>query len=317
MVKQSFYDVLGIDKKASDTEIKKAYRTMSLKYHPDRNSDEGAKNKFQEINEAYETLSDNAKRQVYDMGGQEQGNGMPFNMSGNQGFPPDINGIFNMMFNGGLGNMQGMHSMGGPGGPNIRIFHGGVPHEMNRGRPQPPPVKKPEPIVKTIEITLEQSYSGCVVPVEIERWTLNNNAKEIEIETLYVNVPEGIDNNEILLLSGKGNATPEHKGDIKVCIHVRNDTIFKRIGLDLIYKTTITLKEALCGFQIDFAHLNGKNLRLNNLDNPTVIKPGHKNVFKTMGMAREGKKGSLILELDVAFPENLTDEQRNAMQDIL
>lgn len=305
MSKPSHYDVLGIDKKASDTEIKKAYRTMSLKYHPDRNPNDDAKARFQEINEAYETLSDNGKRQMYDMGGQP-GGGMQFhNMSG-QGDFPDINGIFNMMFNGGMGGM---------GNPNIRVFHGGIPVNINGGHHRQ--IRKPDPIVKNIQITLEQSYTGCVVPIEIERWSLINGTKEIEVETLYVTIPQGIDNNEIIQLSERGHITPEIKGDIRISIRVQNDTIFIRSGLDLIYKKTITLKEALSGFSVDFMHLNGKNLRLNNIDNPTVIKPGHKNLFKTMGMKREQNIGSLILELDVCFPEKLTEEQMASIKTIL
>jgi len=305
MSKPSYYDILGIDKKSSDTEIKKAYRSMSLKYHPDRNPNEDANARFQEINEAYETLSDSAKRQTYDMGGQP--GGVQFhNMSG-QGEFPDINGIFNMMFNGGMGNMGG--------NPNIRVFHGGIPVNIN-GR-QHRQIRKPEPIVKNIQITLEQSYMGCVVPIEIERWTLSNGTKVNEVETLYVTIPQGIDNNEIIQIVDKGHITPEIKGDIKIGVRVQNDTIFIRTGLDLIYKKTISLKEALCGFSVDFVHINGKKLRLNNMDNPTIIKPGHKNIFKDMGMKREQRTGSLILDLDVSFPDQLTEEQLTSIKTIL
>jgi DnaJ-class molecular chaperone len=308
MSAKTHYDTLGVDKNASPSDIKKAYRALSLKYHPDRNPDENAKTRFQEINAAYEVLGDDAKRQAYDMGPNE---GVQFhNMSGfhNMGGPgdfPDINGLFHMMFNGGMGGM---------GGPNIRIFRGGVP--MHQGDPNI--MRPPEPIVKQIELTIEQSYSGCVMPVEIERWTLNNGIKTIEVETLYVNIPQGIDNNEIILITEKGHIVNQvMRGDIKLVARVTNNSIFKRNGLDLIYKQSIQLKEALCGFSIEFVHLSGKRLRLNNTDNPSVIRPGHRNVFRSMGMTREQTVGNLILELDVIFPDSLTAEQIASLSTIL
>ena len=304
MSKLTFYDILGVDKTASDTEIKKAYRSLSLKYHPDRNSDDDAKSKFQEINEAYETLSDSAKRQAYDVGPVEHP--MPFhNMPGQGGFP-DINNIFNMMFNGGMGGMNGQ---------NIRVFHCGIPINIQRGGPFMHP---PEPIVKNIEITIEQSYTGCVIPIDIERWVLNNNVRTIENETLYINIPQGIDNNEMILIKEKGNVVNQQlRGDIKLAVTVTNNSIFKRSGLDLIYNKSITLKEALCGFSIEFVHLNGKRLRLNNMDKPTIIKPGHRNVFRSMGITREQSVGNLVLELDVTFPETLTPEQIVGLSELL
>jgi DnaJ-class molecular chaperone len=304
MSKQTFYETLGVEKTSSDIEIKKAYRTLSLKYHPDRNSDPQAKSRFQEINEAYETLSDNAKRQQYDMGSNNIE--MPFhNMSGDPNFA-DINNIFNMMFNGGLGGM---------GGPNVRVFHGGLPVNINGGFNQ---VRAPEPIIKNIQMTIEQSFTGCTMPIEVERWVLNNNVKTMENETLYINIPQGIDNNEAILIKEKGNVVNQTiRGDIKIGIQIVNNSIFKRNGLDLIYKQEISLKEALCGFSIEFVHLSGKKLRLNNQDNPSVIKPGHRNIFKSMGMTRDQNVGSLILELDIRFPDSLTSEQISTLSNIL
>ena len=307
MSKPTFYEILGVEKTSSDIDIKKAYRTLSLKYHPDRNSDPDAKSRFQEINEAYETLSDAAKREQYDMGSNNLE--IPFhNMAGNPNFP-DINHIFNMMFNGGMGGMGGM------GGPNIRVFHGGVPININGGFNQ---VRVPEPIIKNIQITIEESFTGCTMPIEIERWVLNNNIKTMENETLYINIPQGIDNNEAILVKEKGNVVNQTiRGDIKIGIQIVNNSKFKRHGLDLIYKHEISLKEALCGFSIEFVHLSGKKLRLNNQDNPSIIKPGYRNLFKSMGMTREQNVGSLILELDIRFPDSLTSEQMLNLSNIL
>ncbi len=140
----------------------------------------------------------------------------------------------------------------------------------------------------------------------------------MENETLYINIPQGIDNNEMILIKEKGNVVNQQlRGDIKLVVTVTNNSIFKRSGLDLIYNKSITLKEALCGFSIEFVHLNGKRLRLNNSDKPTIIKPGHRNVFKSMGMTREQSIGNMILEMDVTFPESLTPEQIVGLSNLL
>jgi DnaJ-class molecular chaperone len=122
MEKNSFYDILGVPKNASETEIKKAYRTLSLKYHPDRNKTPEANELSAKINEAYETLSDPNKRKQYDLGG----NGFPFpmNMGGDgQNDMGDLGNIFNMMFGGAFPG-GAFHQGGMPGGPNIHVFHG-------------------------------------------------------------------------------------------------------------------------------------------------------------------------------------------------
>jgi len=111
----SFYEILGVNNDASDIEIKKAYRTLSLKYHPDRNPSEEATKKFQEINEAYETLGDTELRKKYD---RKDAMGENLNFTNADQFN-DINNIFNMMFNG-MGGLNGAHGM-----QRANIFHNG------------------------------------------------------------------------------------------------------------------------------------------------------------------------------------------------
>jgi len=325
----NFYETLGVSNDASDAEIKKAYRTLSLQYHPDRNPSEEAKSKIQTINEAYEHLSDSEKRNQYNMElqfGQGHGHpqmnghpgfgGMPFtHMNSMNGFG-DINNIFQMMFgqNGGQPGMPhnihaqmfGQHMGGGPG---IHIFHNGVPVNV---------IQKPEPITINIQITLEQSYQGSNLPIEIERWVLKNNVRNMENETLYINIPQGIDDNESLTIQDKGHVVNDSvHGDIKISIQVINNTEFKRQGLDIFYSKKVSLKEALCGFSFEIQHLNGKRICLNNNSNPTVIKPNFKKVVPSMGMMRDNSTGNMIIEFDVEFPDILTTEQIAAISNIL
>lgn len=316
------YETLGVKNDATEAEIKKAYRALSLKYHPDRNPSAEAKSKIQAINEAYEHLSDQAKRNQYDMelqfaqGGMPGGmpgfgmGGMPFtHMSSTDEFG-DINHIFNMMFGGAMPPGMNIHgTMRTGNGPEIRIFHGGNVHQMFHQRP--------EPISKTIQITLEQSYSGCTLPVDIERWVLSNNVRTMENETVYINIPQGIDNNEVVVLNDKGNRMNDTNGEVRICIQVINNTEFQRSGLDIIYKKRISLMEALCGFTFELNHLNGKRMCLNNTSNPSIIKPGFKKIIPSLGLVRENATGNMIIEFDVDFPDVLTEEQMASLRTIL
>jgi DnaJ family protein B protein 4 len=313
---KSYYEILDIPKTATDTEIKKAYRSLSLKFHPDRNPSEDATKLFQSINEAYETLIDPVKRKQYDMGGT----GFPFSMEhGDMGEDmSDLNNIFNMMF----GNM-GPQSFAGP---NIRVFHGpgGGLHHMNGHMGMPPfgnvftNMQKPVPIIKNIRITIEQAYSGCSLPIEVERWVMQNDVKHFELETIYIPIHKGIDDNEFIILREKGNIINEHlKGDIKITIQIENTSGFKRHGLDLMYTKTLSLKEALCGFTMEIIHLSGKKLNLSNITNRSIISPNSKKVLNEFGMIRENLCGNLIIEFIIQFPEKISDEQYAALSEIL
>tara|TARA_B110000285_G_scaffold166260_1_gene185764 strand:- start:77 stop:997 length:921 start_codon:yes stop_codon:yes gene_type:complete len=301
----SHYEILGISKDASEIEIKKAYRSASLKYHPDRNSSKEAVTKIQEINEAYEILSDKDKKKEYD----NQLNGVrtnPFqqmNTNFNHGFG-DIDNIFNMMFNG-----RPVH----PGMPNVQVFRDGnsTKHVFTSNSSMGPP----HMITKNVEITFEQSYSGCSIPIEIERWVQQDNNKIPEVERLMIQIPEGVNNNETILLKEIGNRNQYGKGDVKIVIRINNTTNFKRQNLDLFCDKELSLKEALCGFSFEFIHLNGKKLSINNNNPVTIIKDGQLQVFHELGMKQHGRIGNLIFTFRVKFPNELTDAQRVHLSD--
>lgn len=318
--KPNFYEILGVEQNSGEHIIKKAYRALSLKYHPDRNPSADAMEKIQQINEAYETLGDAAKRRQYDAFLQ---NPNMVNMGG--GGDVDVNDFFNMMFGGGF---PGGPPGGFPGGPGVHVFHGNpFEHMFSGGTPFPDGnnpffnsgrMNKPVPIMKTVTLTMEQCYNGASIPVEIERWFTVNNSKTIEKETIYINVHQGIDENEMLIMTDQGNVISDFcRGDIKISFKINNTTPFIRQGLDLIYKKTITLKEALCGFAFDIMHLNGKPLQINNITNPSVIKPNTKRVIPSLGMIRDSNTGNLIIEFNVEFPESITNEAKTILESIL
>jgi len=310
MSQKTHYNVLGISETATETEIKKAFRSLSLIYHPDRNSSEEAISKMQDITGAYEVLKEPASRKEYDMqlkfGGQVNMD-MP-NMD-------DLNDLFGMMFNGMPGMAQQMQGMGGP---NIRVFHqNGFGPQQFQMRSSFNQVRNPEIIKKQIIITLEQAYTGCIVELNINRIIENEDNVSREEENIYVNIPSGVLHNETISISGKGNELNKRKGDININVSIENNSTFIRQELDIIMKQKISLKEALCGFTFDFTYLNGKKMSLTNTGNLTIIKPGYQKVIPNMGITRENNTGRFIVHFDIEFPSELSEEVREQLNAIL
>jgi DnaJ family protein A protein 2 len=164
---------------------------------------------------------------------------------------------------------------------------------------------------------MEQVMNGANIPVEIERWILENGNKVFERETIYVSIPKGIDDNEIIMLRDKGNVINEqNKGDIKLFIKVENTTDFKRNGLDLILEKKVSLKEALCGFMFELKHINGKSYTINN--NPgSIVTPAYFKNIPNMGLTRDGHCGNLVITFDVVFPETLDLDKIAKLKEIL
>jgi len=269
---ENFYNILGVDEKATKEEIKKAYRGLQMKWHPDKNQgSEESKIMSEKINGAYEVLGDEEKRTEYD-----NSRNNPFarmNSQGGGGMEVPMDDIFNMFFGGipGMGGMGGfpmggMAGMGGfpgmPPGAKIHVFNGG-PMGFQQA------ISKPTPIMKTIEINMSQVLSGASIPLEIERWIIENGIKVHEKETIYVSVPQGVDDNELLILRDKGT---------------------------------------LCGFTFEINYINGKSYTLNN-NKGNIIPPEYKKVYPGMGLTRGEHKGNMIIHFHVDFPEKLNEEQ--------
>ena len=310
----NFYKVLGVDEKASKEEIKKSYRTLQMKYHPDRNNNsQDANIMTQKLNEAYETLGDDEKREEYDMTRNN-----PF-LKGGSNMEMPMDDIINMMFGGmGMGGfpgmqmggfpgmqmrggMPGMHSMGGlPPGTKIHFFQGGNPMNFQQ-------MQKPTAILKNINIKISQVLTGANIPLEIERWIMEQGMKVFETETIYVTIPKGIDDGELILLKDKGNVLNETcKGDIKIFVKIENDSMFKRAGLDLVLEKSINLKDALCGFSFEITYINGKSYTLNN-NAGNIIPHGFRKIIPNMGLERDQHKGNMVIVFNVQFPEKLSE----------
>jgi DnaJ-class molecular chaperone len=292
---ETYYKILGVEPNATQDEIKKAFRKMSLLHHPDKNKNSlQSVSKFHQINEAYETLSDVEKRRNYDNPNHNPNPLFNMNMNMNMNEFTNIDEIFGNLFSQGF---MGMNMNMNTGSPFIKVFHNGRPVNM-----------KPTPIIKNITIPIEKILTGTTIPLDIERWIIENENKIFEKETLYINIPKGIDEGEILIIQDKGNILNEQcKGDVKIFIKIHNPTDFKRSGLDLVLEKTISIKEALCGFTFELKYITGKIYTITN-NSGNIINNGYQKMIPNMGFTREGHTGNLIIMFQVKFPEKLDEK---------
>ena len=282
----SLYSDLGVDTNATSTEIKKAFRKLSMTHHPDRES--GNEEIYKKINHAYQVLSNPAKRKEYDM--QDK-------MNHSFGHPD----IMNMM--------RGM-SFPFFDESDIHIFHNGVPVFMNNVKP----------LEYKIQITLLEAYEGIQKNIRIKRDVRSQGVmgmnRKTETENVYIPIHEGIDSNEVILLKEYGHVYNDRKGDLKIRIQVLEHEHFIRNGMHLLYKKKITFKESLCGFKFQLEHINGKHFVIQNNDGK-VIYNGFQKTIKGLGMKRDGNVGNLIIEFTVDYPDILPEKTIEYLRKVL
>ena len=337
---KDYYKILNVDEKATEDEIKKSYRRMSMLHHPDKNGNtDESKQTFQELNNAYATLSDANKRRNYDMmrkfgtGGSSGGmnsfhpNPNMFHFGrggGGGGFPPGIpEELLHMLF----GSVAGGGGGDGNQGPKVvfQAFHNGRPMSgSHQPQPQQQPQQNPhvrvyqipEAIIKTVSLTLEQCYNGCTIPLEIDRHVPDNDIVKIERETIHAQIPKGVQSGDTILLNDCGHMNEVGmKGDIRIIVNILQHAVFKVENLDLSLEKTISLKSALCGFDFEINHINGKVFKLANKPG-NIIKPGSVKTIPGLGLEKNGEVGSLKIKFNVEFPDTITMENINALQNV-
>ena len=309
-----FYEVLGIDPNATSDDIKRAYRKLSFEKHPDKNPN--SLNEYQSINEAYETLRDPDKRSLYDS------QNCFFSSCEPNNFDEQLNNIFSELLSGAInkGVKKGK-------GPAINDFASifGMPSEEEYS-PLDPSIfirnssnnvgfSKPEDIIIDQVITYEQAYTGCYIPIMIEREVVHSNRKTYEKETMYVDIKKGIDGNEIITVKDKGNVKGSSHSDVKVKILLEKTSMFSREGIDLILYKTISFKESLCGFKFDIHHLNGNAISFSS-SRGNVIQNGDTKKIKNLGFSRDDIQGNLILTFYVSHPDTLSEEQLKLIEEV-
>jgi curved DNA-binding protein len=303
MSNKDYYKILGTSKSATDAEIKKAYRTLAMKYHPDRNKgDAAAESRFKEISEAYAVLSDSEKRKQYDNFGSE---GFQNRYSQEEIFRDfdfgDIFREFGFKSGGRGGNIFG-NMFGGMGGGNFK--GGGSPFNSqfgaNSGRPSP---IKGKDLVYELSVTLEETLENTEKIIAFH--TDNSNQERISVR-----IPAGISTGKKLRLAGKGhpglNGGP--RGDLYVLVRVLEHSLFKRESDDLIITKNIKLSEALLGTEIEIPTIDKKTLKLRI---PSGTQNNAKLRIKGYGIPHmnRGERGDAYVHINVTIPEKLTKKQ--------
>ena len=350
MAKRDYYEVLGVERGASEAELKKAYRRLAMKYHPDRNpDDEGAIEKFKEANEAYEILTDAQKRAAYDQYGHA---GVDPSMGGGAGAGGFAGGNFSDIFGDVFGDIFG----GGGGG--------------GRGRSS---VQRGSDLRYTLELDLEEAVRGTTVtirvPTLVECGTCDGSGAKKgtspvtcttcgghgqvrmqqgffsvqqtcprchgtgkmitdpcrdcggqgrveEQKTLSVKVPAGVGTGDRIRLAGEGEAGVNGgpSGDLYVVVSVREHKIFQRDGKNLYCEVPISFADASLGGELEVPTLDGR-VKLKIPDGTQTGK-----LFRLRGKGvtpvRGGSPGDLLCRVAVETPVNLTKRQRELIQEL-
>ncbi len=309
MPAKDYYDTLGVSKSASAGEIKKAYRKLALKYHPDHNKDDkSAETRFKEISEAYAVLSDSEKRKQYDTFGAEGFQNRFSQEDIFRGF--DFGTIFKEFgFGGGRSENVFSHIFGGgPSGTGRTHFRaaGGSPFQGFQGHPMG---MKGQDLVYELSVTLEDVAHGAQ---KLIVYDLGDGEQRISMK-----VPKGIRSGKKLRLTGKGKSGIQGgpPGDLFVQVNILGHDVFKRKDDDLYLKREIRFSEAVLGTEIEVPSIDRKLLKLKI---PAGTQNGAKFRMKGYGLPSMGKDdhGDQFVEIRVTVPKKLNKEQKDLVKQI-
>ena len=304
-----YYETLGVKKDSSTQDIKKAYRKLAMKYHPDRNKgDKEAEEKFKKISEAYAVLSDPEKRKQYDTFG-ESGFQQRYSQEDIfRGF--DLGDILKEFGLGGMGG--GFRASGGQGSPfETFFFQGGGPtggRTSFHSAGQQQPVKGGD-LTYEITVSLNEILSGAEKTISLRR--------EGKTENVSVKIPKGIKEGQKLRLAGKGSPSPYGgpSGDLFLIIREQPHPVFIRDANNLIMEQHIPFSRACLGTEVTVRSLEGKEL---NVKVPAGIQPQAKLRLKGHGLpaGKTGSRGDIYVKIMVDVPKKISKEQEKLVREL-
>jgi DnaJ-class molecular chaperone len=316
---KDYYAILGVDKKASEKDIKAAYRKLARKHHPDVNrNNPDAEEKFKEVTEAYEVLSDAEKRQKYDTYGDQwkafsQGGGNAY-PGGAQGFPrggfrveyggegdSDLNDLFASLFGGDFG-LGGGSRMG-------ERFGGGVRTAPRKGRD----------VESQITVSLDEAYTGSTRALSLSiptgRYDLDRGTDEATTRRVEVKIPAGVADGQRIRLAGQGGPGPAGSGDLYLIVQVAPHPAFERKGDDLYEDVAIPYTTAALGGEIKVPTMKGTRLTMRV---PAGTQSGQTFRLGGQGMPRlkGGGHGDLYARAKLTVPKELTARERELLTEL-
>lgn len=345
---RDFYEILNVDRNATDDELKASYRKLAKKYHPDLNpGDADAEHKFKEVQAAYEVLSDSEKRKIYDLYGEE---GLKGGMGGGQnfgGFGDIFNDIFDIFGGGGFSQRRGKNPNAPKRGADLRydlkidfkeayfgtekeisISHYVECDHCHGEKCEPGTEKKTCPTCHgTGEVThqvnsafgqyIQVSPCGTCMGtgeiIEKKCTKCNGQGKVKEKKKIKLNVPKGVNTGNILTMAQMGDAGDNKgpAGDLYVYIRVKEDEIFKREGPDLFIDMPVTYTDAVLGGEIKVPTMEG----VESFDLPKKTEGGKMFKLKGKGMpiVNSDKKGDLYFKTEIIIPDKVTAEEKDLL----
>lgn len=313
MAKRDYYEVLGVSRSASADEIRRAHRKLVRQYHPDVNKNsKSAEEKFKEVQEAYDVLSDDQKRKDYDQFGHAGPNGAdPFagfrGGSGGRGtwnsggatvqdFDPrdfsnssDFSDIFDQFFGRGAADGSRTQARGG----------------RSRAHAEPTPVARGADIEHSVTLNFDQAARGVTLPLQINR--------DGRLETIDIKIPAGVKDGSKVRLKGKGqHVHGGEAGDLYIITTVRPHELFRREDLDILVDVPISVYDALLGTKATVQTLDGSV----TITVPPGTSSGSKLRIKGRGVFRGDEKGDQLCVIRIIIPKDLDEEDKDLVRQL-
>ncbi len=292
MSEKDYYSILGVPKSASTSELKKAYRKLAVKYHPDKNPDnKQAEDKFKSVTEAYQVLSDPEKRQGYDNFGSA---GPSAGFGGHEGF-------------------SGFSASHGPRSDQAaqEFFYDIFGDIFNTQPRRSPRSQRGADLKYKLSLTLEQSANGCQEVVEFIRHQMGSPAQT----KLSVKIPPGVKQHQKLKLRGEGDQPQAGKpGDLYVVINIMPHSLFRRKELDVLLELPISFVDAILGTKINIPTLSGRA----SLSIPAGTHAGQTFRLKGKGFKSLSSKdpGDMLVKITIDVPKKLSADEKEALNSL-
>lgn len=321
-----YYNILKVNRNASEEDLRKSYRRLAMIWHPDKNPiNKGeAEAKFKQISEAYDVLSDPQKRQIYDLYGEEalKSGQVPSSSGRQQHHHPNSNPNPNPNFRFNPRNADDIYaelfggSDGGGGGRN-RVYKDGFFRTSNGDFGSSS--RKAPPVENLLPCSLEELYKGAKKKMKISRMIADATGKIRTVEEiLTIEIKPGWKKGTKITFPEKGNQEPSViAADLIFVIDEKPHSVYTRDGNDLVINQEILLLESLTGKTLELTTLDGRNITIPLTE---IIKPGSEFVVPNEGMPiskEPRKKGNLRIKMDVKYPSRLTTEQKSELKRVL